>query len=205
MNRTIISKVALKYDDVTVATQSLIAELAPSANVLTDAQAIVGFFEEVVHLTSNGDTQFYNNVQSSQLHSYPNADDNHEGVPSHYGYKRSIGNIVAIDNTLSIRMLNIVNGIEQDMGLGIEDYTPKKIALEIYSLSPEQIQTELQYIQTLIPFDVQTSIESLYDLIKPFVPLDMPNLEQKGYAKAVSDDTKIVLYANAMQYTKMWQ
>ncbi|VWX31592.1 hypothetical protein ENHY17A_50401 [Moraxellaceae bacterium 17A] len=215
MNRTIISKIAIKYDDIEVLKDSFVLEIAPlaTASAITDAQAIAAFFSTSRILHSNIRDEHFSSIQNSQPFEIPKVDNNHESVFGtvdglNYGYMKSFGLIEEyINSSLVIRMMNIVDGIEQYSGMEITgdpaSYTPKKISVEIYQLSQVQIQNELASLQAKAPFTVNTTVESLYDLLYPLVPDKIPALDEKNYSIAERDENKITLHANAMFYVKM--
>ena len=216
MNRTIISKIAIKYDDIEALKDSFVLEVAAlaTASTITDAQAIAAFFSTARILNSNIRDEHFSSIQNSQPFEIPKVDNNHESVFGtvdglNYGYIKSFGLIEEyINNSLMIRMMNIVDGVEQHSGMEITgepaSYTPKKIAVEIYQLSQVQIQTELASLQAKAPFTVNTTVESLYDLLYPLVPNKIPALDEKNYSIAERDENKITLHANAMLYVKMY-
>lgn len=215
MNRTIISKIAIKYDDVEVLKDSFVLEIEPlaTASTITDTQAIAAFLSTSEILHSNIRDEYFSCIQNSQPFEIPTADNYHEpvfGVPGAllHGYVKSFGLIDEyVNSSLVIRMMNIVDGVEQYTGMKITgdpaSYTPKKIAVEIYQLSQVQIQNELASLQEKAPFTVNTTVESLYDLLYPLVPDKIPELDEKNYSIAERDENKITLHANAMFYVKM--
>lgn len=216
MNRTIISKIAIKYDDIEVLKDSFVLEIAPlaTASTITDAKAIAAFLltSEILH--RNIGDEYFSCIQNSQPFEIPKVDNNHEsvfGTPDalNYGYMKSFGLVEEyINNSLIIRMMNIVDGVEQHSGMEITgepaSYTPKKIAVEIYQLSQVQIQNELASLQAKAPFTVNTTVESLYDLLYPLVPNKISALDEKNYSIAERDENKITLHANAMLYIKIY-
>lgn len=214
MNRTIISKIAIKYDDIEVLKDSFVLEVAPlaTASTITNAQAIAAFLSTSTILHSNIRDEYFSRIQNSEPFEIPNVDNNHEGQLGadtlSYGYTKSFGLIEEyINSSLVIRMMNIVDGVEQYSGMKITgdlaSYTPKKIAVEIYQLSQVQIQNELASLQAKAPFTVNTTVESLYDLLYPLVPNKISALDEKNYAIAERDANKITLHANAMFYVKI--
>jgi hypothetical protein len=215
MNRTIISKIAIKYDDIEVLKDSFVLEIAPvaTASTITDAQAIAAFFSMSKILHSNIRDEYFSRIQNSEPFEIPKVDNNHEeqlGADTlSYGYMKSFGLIEEyINNFLMIRMMNIVDGVEQSSGMAVTNemasYTSKKIAVEIYQLSQVQIQNELASLQAKAPFTVNTTVESLYDLLYPLVPNKISALDEKNYAIAERDENKITLHANAMLYIKIY-
>lgn len=216
MNRTIISKIAIKYDDIEALKDSFVLEIAPlaTASTITDAQAIAAFFSTARILNSNIRDEHFSSIQNSQPFEIPKVDNNHEpvfGTPDalSHGYMKSFGLIEEyINNFLMIRMMNIVDGVEQYSGMELTgemaSYTSKKIAVEIYQLSQVQIQNELASLQAKAPFTVNTTVESLYDLLYPLVPNKISALDEKNYEIAERDENKITLHANAMLYVKMY-
>lgn len=215
MNRTIISKIAIKYDDIEVLKDSFVLEIAPlaTASTITDAQAIAAFFSTARILDSYIGDGHFSSIQNSEPFEIPSVDNNHEnqfGADTlSYGYMKSFGSIEEyINNSLIIRMMNIVDGVEQSSGMTVtnelESYTSKKIAVEIYRLSQAWIKNELALLQAKAPFTVNTTVESLYDLLYPLVPNKIPALDEKNYSIAERDENKITLHANAMSYFKVY-
>lgn len=202
MNRAIISDISIKYDGVEVKRMPFFLEIEPAINnILTDARAIAAFLIQTNNFNSRYPPSFYNVVEETLPPTIVAFDDPNHPIEEQSTWSiKVIGVLDEYDDVLSVRMNNITEGVEQFYQFPYEDYVAKKITFEINKLSPEQIQSEL----STLGITTDTQVESLYDLMLPLVPRDMLDLEAKGYGKAVATTQKIIFYANAIMYQKVY-
>lgn len=201
MNRAIISDISINYDGVEVKRMPFFLEIEPASNnILTDARAIAAFLIQTNNFNSRYPPSFYNVVEETLPPTIVVFDDPNYPVEEQSTWSiKVIGILDEYDDVLSVRMNNITEGVEQFYQFPYEDYVAKNVTFEINKLSPEQIQIELSSLR----ITTGTQVESLYDLMLPLVPRDMPDLEAKGYGKVVATNQKIIFYANAIMYQKV--